>query len=64
MILTFGRLLRQPGNIGSITFNVDDIMSSLQNIDINKGDGPDNISPIFNLSLSTGKFLFRWKIDI
>lgn len=64
-------------DIGSISLTTEDVVGHLLNIDIDKGSGPDKISPIllkncavslsfpllnvFNQSLSTGIFPTRWK---
>ena len=69
--------LEKRTDIGSISLSIDNVVSHLLNIDISKGAGPDNISPIilkncaeslsspllsiFNFSLSTEKFPTRWK---
>lgn len=34
-------------DIGSLSLSVDDIHNALVNIKTSKGDGPDNISPLF-----------------
>ena len=63
--------------IGKIYLSLDDISLALQNIDIARGSGPDEISPlilrncfqsliaplyiIFNKSLTEGYFPVRWK---
>lgn len=64
-------------NIGYMTLTEAEICKHLMAIDINKGDGPDNVSPLFlrncastlavplcnlfNRSLSNGIFPTRWK---
>lgn len=64
-------------DIGSISLTINDIVTNLHDLDTDKGNGPDNISPvvlkncaeslafpllhIFNSSLSTSKFPTRWK---
>lgn len=66
-------------SIGSIYLSHEDVLKSLQTIDVNKGCGPDDIPPIFlkscadslvkplhyifNRSLSTGIFPSQWKIS-
>lgn len=63
--------------IGSLYLSVDVIFESLRKLNLNKGNGPDNISPIFlhncaqtlchplylvfKMSLSSGYFPDRWK---
>lgn len=66
-------------SLGSIYISREDIMKSLQTIDVNKGGGPDEIPPIFlrscaeslvqplhfifNRSLATGVFPAQWKMS-
>lgn len=65
--------------LGSIVLSRADVLKSLLNISVDKGSGPDNISPlilrncayalltplyhIFSQSLSSGHFPKRWKIS-
>ena len=76
--LDFLSLVDTKVNIESLCITIDDVLSHLKNVNVGKGDGPDNISPlllkncatslssplhhIFNLSLSTALFPKRWKI--
>ena len=66
-------------DIGGLVLTEDTVLRALQSIKTSKGDGPDNISPlfikecacsllqplhsIFNLSLSSRSFPSRWKVS-
>jgi hypothetical protein len=71
--------IEKVANIYTYTLSVNEILRALKKINVNKGSGPDNISPVllkncakvlskplhhlFNLSLSTRVFPDRWKIS-
>jgi Reverse transcriptase (RNA-dependent DNA polymerase)/Endonuclease-reverse transcriptase len=72
-------VVQNDSPFGALQFTVDEVLSVLQDLDVNKGAGPDGIPPLilkncasafavplsllFNRSLSTCVFPDRWKLS-